>query len=72
MNKKLLLKGLKQLMYTIFLAFTGPVVLTSAFNNQHHPFYIPVLIAAIILCLGAIGVGFAGIRNIVKGLFNEN
>lgn len=33
--------------------------------------YIPVLGAAIIICIASIGLGFKGIRLLVKGLFGE-
>jgi hypothetical protein len=57
--------------YAIVFAFIGPTVLTSAFKNQEHMLYIPVLGAAIIICIASIGLGFKGIRLLVKGLFGE-
>lgn len=57
--------------YAIILAFVGPTVLTSAFKNQEHPLYIPVLGVAVLLCLSAIFLGFWGIKLLVKGFFNE-
>ena len=57
--------------YAIALAFIGPTVMTSAFKNQDHALYIPVLGVAILMCAAAIALGFWGIKLMVKGLFNE-
>ncbi len=71
MNKKNLFSGLRAMAYAVVLAFIGPTVLTSAFKNQEHPMYIPVLGVAILMCIASIALGFWAIRMIVKGLFNE-
>ena len=71
MNKKNLFRGLRAMAYAVVLAFIGPTVLTSAFKNQEHPMYIPVLGVAILMCTASIALGFLGIRLMVKGLFNE-
>jgi hypothetical protein len=71
MNKKNLFRGLRAMAYAVVLAFIGPTVLTSAFKNQEHSMYIPVLGVAILMCTASIALGFWGIRLMVKGLFNE-
>jgi hypothetical protein len=71
MNKKNLFRGLRTMAYAVVLAFIGPTILTSAFKNQEHPMYIPVLGVAILMCIASIALGFWGIRLIVKGLFGE-
>ncbi len=71
MNKRNFFRGLRAMAYAIVLAFIGPTVMTSAFKNQEHVLYIPVLGVAILMCVAAIGLGFQGIRLMVKGLFNE-
>jgi hypothetical protein len=71
MNKKNLFRGLRAMAYAVVLAFIGPTVLTSAFKNQEHPLYIPVLGVAILMCTASIAIGFWAIRLMVKGLFNE-
>jgi hypothetical protein len=71
MNKKNLFRGIRSMAYAVVLAFIGPTVLTSAFKNQEHVLYIPVLGSAILICLASIGLGFHGIRLLVKGLFGE-
>ena len=71
MNKRNFFRGLRAMAYAIVLAFVGPTVMTSAFKNQEHMLYIPVLGVAILMCLAAIFLGFRGIKLMVKGLFNE-
>lgn len=71
MNKLHFFRGLRAMAYAIGLAFIGPTVMTSAFKNQEHVLYIPVLGVAILMCLAAIFLGFRGIKLMVKGLFNE-
>ncbi|MGB8374858.1 MAG: DUF6095 family protein [Salegentibacter sp.] len=69
-NKEVLVKGLKFLAGALPLAFIGPSILFSAFKNQDHPYYIPVLILGIIACGASIFLMFKGINTIVKSLFD--
>ncbi len=68
-NKKLLGKGIKYLGAAIPLAFLGPVILYSAFNNQDHTWYIIVLIVGILACSLAMIFMFKGINTLIKSLF---
>ncbi|WP_299536334.1 DUF6095 family protein [Ulvibacterium sp.] len=70
-DKKMLVKGVKFLLYTVALMFTAPVVLFQAFKNQEHPWYWPVLITGLILAITAISMGFYSIKLIVDSLFNK-
>ncbi len=70
-NKKTLSKGLKFLAIALFLAFLGPSVLFSAFNNQDKPLFIPVLILGIIAVFGSIFMIFKGIMTMVKAFFDR-
>ena len=71
-NKALLLKGLKNIAYTIALMLTAPIVIYQAFKNQGHPFYWPVLIVGLILAIAAIAMGFYSIKLIMDALFNKD
>ena len=71
MNKRNFFRGLRAMAYALVLAFIGPTVMTSAFKNQEHALYIPVLGIAIMMCAASIALGFWGIKLMVKGLFNE-
>ncbi|CAI8263136.1 MAG: hypothetical protein CBC80_006525 [Flavobacteriaceae bacterium TMED120] len=68
MDTQLLRKGLKRMAWFIVLAFTGPVFLYQAFQNQGHPFYFPVLILGLLLCGLSLGFGFSGIRTLTAAL----
>lgn len=70
-DKKLLGTGLRRLGITLLLMFTAPVVLYEAFKNQGHPFYYPILIVGGLLALGAIAMGFYGIKTLVDALFGK-
>ena len=70
-NKDVLAKGVKYLLLAAISMFTGPTILYSAFSNQDKYLYIPILIVAIFICLGAVFLGFIGIRTIIKSMFND-
>jgi len=69
-NKEILTKGIKYLAFAIPLIFIGPTVLFTAFNNQTHFLYIPVLIFGILAMFAAIFLLFKGIMTIVKAIFD--
>lgn len=69
-NKKILTTGIKYLAGALPLAMIGPTILYSAFNNQDHPFYIPVLILGIAASVAAVFLMFKGILTIVKSMFD--
>ncbi|SKB41139.1 hypothetical protein SAMN05660776_1058 [Salegentibacter holothuriorum] len=69
-NREILMKGIKYLAFSLPLMLIGPSVLFTAFNNQNHPYYIPVLILGIIALIGAILLLFKGIMTIVKSVFD--
>ncbi len=70
-NKDILVKGVKQLGYTVMLMFLAPIVIWQAFKNEYHPFYWPVLIIGILLAIAAIGMGFKGIKTIMNSMFGK-
>ena len=71
-DKKLLLKGVKFLMYTIGLMFLAPLVLYQAFKNQDHPFFLPVLIIGLVFAVGAISMGFYSIKILMDAVFGKS
>ena len=70
-NKDLLVEGLKTMAITLFLAFLGPFILHVGLTNPDKPLYIPLVIAGILICGGAIYFGFKGIRIIMDSLFGK-
>lgn len=69
-NKDVLVKGLQNLGIALALLFAGPTLLHIVFTNQDKPFYIPLLIIALIICGLAIFFIFKGIKTIMKSLFD--
>ena len=67
----MLIKGLKHLAITILLMFLAPGLLYQAFKNQDNPLFWPVLIAGIILAIGAISLGFYGIKIVMDAFFGK-
>jgi hypothetical protein len=55
-------------MWALPMLFIGPTVINSAFKNQQHQFFIPVLGLGIIICIVAVILMFAGLRTIVKSM----
>ena len=68
MDKRLLQKGIQRIFFGIVAAFTGPVVLMQAFQNEDHPWFWPVFGIGAFLAALAIGLGFWGIRLLLDGL----
>ncbi|MGB7784942.1 MAG: DUF6095 family protein [Salinimicrobium sp.] len=69
-NKTTLMKGIKFLAGALPLSFIGPVVLFSSLKNQEHPFFIPILIFAILAMAAAVFLMFKGIATVMKALFD--
>ncbi|MBZ9730538.1 DUF6095 family protein [Salegentibacter sp. JZCK2] len=69
-NRKTLAKGIKYLAFALPLTLIGPSILFTAFNNQDHPYYIPVLVIGIIALIAAILLMFRGIMTVVKAIFD--
>ena len=69
-NKEVLTRGLKYLAGALPLAMIGPSILYNAFNNQEHPFYVPVLILGILASIGSVFLMFKGIMTIIKAMFD--
>ena len=68
-DKEVLKRGLRYMLITAFLMFTGPSLLYVALGNEEKPLYIPLLILSLILCVGAIVMGFWGIKTIMDSMF---
>lgn len=71
MNKEKVYKGIKTLGFTLLLMFTGPVIIHSAFKNQDHVLYIPVLIVGISICISSYCFRLPRNQQKVDGIFNK-
>ncbi|MBP2833940.1 hypothetical protein J8281_17215 [Aquimarina sp. U1-2] len=70
-NKELLGKGIQRMAIALIFMFIGPVIIHSAFKNQEHPLYIPILIVGLSGAAFAIFMAFKGIRTIMDALFGK-
>ena len=71
MKNKNLKRGIKRLIVCAFLCFAGPVVLSQAFKNEDHPYFLPVLFIGLFTVISAISYGAWGILTITKALLQE-
>jgi uncharacterized membrane protein HdeD (DUF308 family) len=51
--------------------FLAPGLIYQAFKNQENPLFWPVLILGLILAIGAIALGFYGIKVLVDAFFGK-
>lgn len=70
-DKDILTKGLQRLGICLLLMFIGPSFLYFVMSNDDKPFYIPLLVIGILLCLAAIFFLFYGIRTIMNSMFGK-
>jgi hypothetical protein len=70
-NKELLGKGVQRMAIALIFMFISPAIIHSAFKNQDHPLYIPVLILGIISAGFTIFMAFRGIRTIMESMFGK-
>ncbi|MCW5517292.1 DUF6095 family protein [Muriicola sp. Z0-33] len=70
-DKSTLIKGVKYLAITILLMFLAPGLIYQAFKNQDNPLFWPVLILGIIFAIGAISLGFYGIKVLMDAFFGK-
>ncbi len=70
-NKELLGKGVQRMAIALILMFISPVIIHSAFKNQDHPLYVPILILGLAGAGFAIFMAFKGIRTIMESMFGK-
>jgi len=70
-NKTLLDKGIKNLLYALPLMFLGPSVMYNAFINKQNVWHWLVLAVGIVLCGLAVYFMFKGIKAITDALFED-
>ncbi len=70
-DKQILQTGIKYMAWALPMFFIGPTVINSAFKNQQHAFFIPVLGLGIIFCIVAVVLAFSGLKNIVRSMKDD-
>lgn len=71
MDKILLRKAARRMIFTLLLMFAAPLIMASSFKNQDHPWFYPVLIIGILMGLAAIYTGFTGIKMLTHALLGK-
>ena len=71
MDKAILQKGIMIWLRALLFMATGPIVLSSAFKNQTHPLFVPVLVIGVVLSFFAIYFGFKAVKKLMEGLFSN-
>ncbi|WP_264521368.1 DUF6095 family protein [Flavobacterium sp. N1994] len=72
MNKPLLEKGMKYLLYALPLMFIGPCVIYNAFQNKDNVWHYLVLAVGITFCFLAVFFMFKGVKAVTDSLFNDD
>lgn len=70
-DKKLASKGIKFLLISLSLMLICPIIIHSAFKNQEHNLYLPILSIGIILAILAIATAFYGIKTLIDSIFGK-
>ncbi|MFC5044621.1 DUF6095 family protein [Aquimarina hainanensis] len=70
-DKPLLAKGVQRIALAILCMFISPVIIHSAFKNQDHPLYIPILILGIAGAIFAVFMGFRGLQTVMESMFGK-
>ena len=70
-DKKILVRGIKTLVFSLLSLFMGPIFLSVAFNNKEKPLYIPILIVGCLISGFAIFLLFRGIKIITNSMFKK-
>ncbi|GGX28446.1 DUF6095 family protein [Aquimarina muelleri] len=70
-DKELLGKGVQHMAIAFIFMFISPVIIHSAFKNQDHPLYIPILVLGIISAIFAILMAFKGLKTIMNSIFGK-
>jgi len=72
LNKQLLEKGMKFLLYALPMMFIGPSIIYNAFINKDNIWHYLVLVIGITICLLAIYFLFKGIKTVTDSLFQND
>ncbi|MCF6128777.1 DUF6095 family protein [Flavobacterium sp. AS60] len=71
-NKALLDKGIKYMLYALPLMFIGPSVIYNAWINKQNVWHYLVLAFGIVFCFLAVYFMFKGIKTLTDALFEND
>jgi len=72
LDKQLLEKGMKFLLYALPMMFIGPSIIYNALINKDNIWHYLVLVIGITICLLAIYFLFKGIKTVTDSLFQND
>ncbi len=67
-DKDILNKGIKYLLWSLPLIFTGPAIIYNAFMNSHSNWHYLVLAVGIVFCFSAVVLMFMGVKTMVNSM----
>ncbi|TPN82072.1 DUF6095 family protein [Aquimarina algicola] len=70
-DKNILGKGVQRMAIALIFMFISPVIIHSAFKNQDHPMYVPILILGLLGAGFAIFMAFRGLKTIMESIFGK-
>lgn len=70
-DKKLLIKGIKTMIFALLSLFMGPILLSFAFSKPDDKLYMPLLVIGCAICAMAVFMMFKGIRTIMSSMFKK-
>ena len=70
-DKNLLAKGVKYMAFSLMLMAISPIIIHSAFKNQEHWLYIPILLIGLVGAGFAIFMAFKGLGVILEAIFQK-
>lgn len=70
-DKKVLLKGIKTLVFAVLSLFMGPILLSFAFSKPDDKLYIPLLVIGCAISAMAVIMLFKGIKTIMNSMFKK-
>ena len=70
-DKEILNRGFKYAVIALPMFFIGPSIIHSAFKNQKHMFFIPVLGVGVIICMVAVIYLFRALKTIMQSQSDE-
>ena len=70
-DREMLSSGLQKMGLSLVMMFAGPTLFYVATTNKEKPLFIPLLILAILICLGAGFLAFRGLQIIMRSVFGK-
>lgn len=70
-DKDMLIRGVKTMAICALLMFIGPTLLYLVLGNPDKPFFYPLVVIGVIVCIISIYLGFKGLKIIMQSVFGK-